>query len=328
MRRREFIGVLCGVVAGWPFAARAQRRSVPLIGYLDVGSRETRRDVLDGLRRGLAEAGFVEGTNFVGEYRWAPEDRVDALPNLASELVRLNVDLLVAVPTPAAQAAKAATRTIPIVFASAVDPVEAGLVASLSRPSGNATGMSGLIVAVTAKRLQLLHELLPAVALVGYLVNPANPAFADPEARQVQAAANALGLRVLTVTATHTNDFETAFETLVRAGAGALLVSGASFFTNNADRLAETAARFRVPAMFARRDGPAAGGLISLGTDFDEMYRQLGLYAARVLRGERPADLPVQQVTKMALAINLKTAKSLGLTIPETLVATADEIIE
>jgi putative tryptophan/tyrosine transport system substrate-binding protein len=272
MRRRDFIAMAGSIVTGWPFAAGAQRRPMPLIGYLDVGSREARRDVLDGLHRGLAEAGYVEGVNFVAEYRWAPEDHVGRLSSLASELVRLNVDLLVAVPTPAAQAAKAATRTIPIVFATAVDPIEAGLVVSLSRPGGNATGMTGLIVAVAAKRVALLHELLPTVSLVGYLINPANPTFAGPETREVQIAAKALGLRLLTVTASDPLDFEPAFETLVREQAGAVLASGASFFTNNADRLAAVAARFRVPAMYARRDGPVAGGLISFGTDFAEMY--------------------------------------------------------
>ena len=181
---------------------------------------------------------------------------------------------------------------------------------------------------MTAKRLALLHEMLPAATLIGYLVNPANPVFAEPETREVQAAAQALGLRLLTVKASDPREFEPAFETLSREGAGALLVSGASFFTNNANQLVALAARFRVPAMYARRDGLAAGGLCSFGTDFGEMYRQLGLYAGRILRGERPEDLPVQQVTKMTLGINLKTARSLNLTIPETLLATADEVIE
>lgn len=328
MRRRDFIATASSFVASWPFAAGAQRRPVPLIGYLDIGSREARRDVLEGLQRGLAESGYVEGTNFVCEYRWAPENHVDRLPVLASELVRLNVDLLVAVPTPAAQAAKAATRSIPIVFAAAVDPIEAGLVTSLARPGGNATGMTGLIVAVTAKRMSLLHELLPRASLIGYIMNPANPIFAGPETREVEAAAQTLGLRLITVTASDPADFEPAFQTLVREQAGAVLVSGASFFTNNADRLAAMASRFRLPAMYARRDGPLSGGLISFGTDFGEMYRQLGHYAGRILNGERPADLPVQQVVKMALNINLKTAKSLNLIIPETLLATADEVIE
>jgi putative ABC transport system substrate-binding protein len=327
MRRREFIVGLSGA-ATWPLAARAQRPSMPSIGYLDLGSPATRQDVLTGVHRGLSETGYVEGRNLVVEYRWAAEDRVDRLPDLAADLVRRRVAEIIAVPTPAALAAKGATQTIPIVFATAVDPVEAGLVASLSRPGGNATGMTGLIVAVTAKRLELLHELVPASRSIGYLVNPVNVAFAGPEIRELQVAAQALGVRLLTVNASDFRDFEPAFATLLRENAGALIVSGAAFFTNNSDQLVALAARYGLPAMYARRDALIAGGLISYGTDFPEMYRQLGIYAGRILSGEKPADLPVQQVTKITLGVNLKTAKALGLAIPQSILLRADEVIE
>jgi putative tryptophan/tyrosine transport system substrate-binding protein len=326
MRRREFMAGL-GIAAAWPVAARAQQ-AVPAIGYLDLGSPDTRRDVVDAVHRGLSESGYIEGRNLAIEYRWAPEDRVDQLPGLAADLVRRRVVAILALPTPAALAAKAATKAIPIIFSSAVNPVEAGLVASLSRPGGNLTGMTGLIVAVAAKRLELLHELVPTANLIAYLVNPSNAAFAEPETKEIQAAARTVGVRLLILNASDPSDFERAFVAVARERAGGLVVSGASIFTNFADQLAALAARYGVPAIYARREGTTAGGLMSYGTDFPEMYRQVGIYCGRILKGEKPAELPVQQATKMEMAINLKTAKALGLTFPLTLLGRADEVIE
>jgi putative ABC transport system substrate-binding protein len=325
MNRREFIAGLGGAVA-WPLTARAQQPGMPVIGYLDAGSLETRRDAVAAFHRGLSETGYVEGRNVAVEYRWA-EDHLDRLPALAADLVRRQVAVVVALPVPSALAAKAATKSIPIVFQVGVDPVEVGLVASLNRPGGNLTGIYNLNTAVVAKRLQLLHELVPAATSIAFLVNPTNAVAAETQTRELQAAARILGVRLLILNASDQDEFDAAFATLVRERAGGLVVGSGPLFVNHTDQLVALAARHRMPVIYTGR-ATAAGGLMSYGTDFPDLYRQVGVYIGRILKGEKPDDLPVQQVTKIQLAINMKTANSLGLTIPETLLATADEVIQ
>jgi len=328
MKRRQFIAGLGGAAAAWPLVARAQQPAVPVIGYLDPGSLETRREVVTAVHRGLSEIGYVEGRNLAVEYRWA-EDRLDRLPGLADDLVRRQVAVIVAPgSTPAALAAKAATKSIPIVFEIGVNPIDAGLVASLNRPGGNATGMSSLSIGVTAKRLELLHELLPTATALAYLVNPASPAFADIETRELQVAAHTLGVRLLILKARDPSEFEAAFTSLVLERVGGLVVSADNLFPQHYDQLVALAARHRVPVMYRSREAAVAGGLMGYGTDLPELWRQVGVYIGRILKGEKPADLPVQMATAMRLTINLKTAKALGLIVPTSLLVRADEVIE
>jgi putative ABC transport system substrate-binding protein len=276
----------------------------------------------------LGEAGYVEGRNLAVEYRWA-EDHLDRLPALAADLVRRQVAVIVAPgSTAAALAAKAATKSIPIVFLTGADPVDIGLVASLNRPGGNLTGITSLNVVVAAKRLDLLHQLVPRAALIANLVNPTNPAFAEPETRELQVAARVLGVGFLIVNASDPSEFEAAFATLVRERAGGLLIGGDTLFVGHSDQLVALAARYKIPVIYRSRETTVAGGLLSYGTNFPVVYQQIGVYVGRVLKGEKPSDLPVQQATKIELVINLKVAKALGLTIPETLLATADEVIQ
>jgi putative ABC transport system substrate-binding protein len=328
MRRREFI---CGIGSAaassplWPLAARTQP-APPVIGFLDAGSLETRRETVAAFHLGLSETGYVEGRNVAVEYRWA-ENHLDRLPALAADLVRRQVSVVVALPLPSALAAKAATKSIPIVFQVGVDPVEVGLVASLSRPGGNLTGIYNLNTAVVAKRLQLLHELVPAATSIACLVDPTNAVAAETQTRELQVAARILGVGLLILNASDQGEFDAAFATLVREGAGGLVVGSGPLFVNRTDQLVALAARHRVPVIYTGR-ATAAGGLMSYGTNFPDLYRQVGVYIGRILKGEKPDDLPVQQVTKIQLAINMKTAKALGLTIPETLLATADEVIQ
>jgi putative tryptophan/tyrosine transport system substrate-binding protein len=326
MRRREFIVGAAGA-AVWPLMAHAQLPAVPVIGYLDSGSLETRRGPVSDFHRGLAEAGYVEGRNLTVEYRLA-EDHYERLPALAADLVSREVAVIVAVTTPAALAAKAATKSIPIAFFIAGDPVEVGLVDSLNRPRGNLTGISALLTATAAKRLELLHELVPAATLIAYLDNPINPVGAEAETRELQVAARALGVQLLTLNASDTSEFDAAFATLVRERAGGLLVGQDPLFNSHSDRLIALAARHAVPAIYWSREATAAGGLMSYGTDLRDPRRLAGVYAGRILKGEKPADLPVQQVTKIELVINIETAKTLGLTFPRNLLARADAIIE
>jgi putative ABC transport system substrate-binding protein len=327
IKRREFI-VGLGSAAAWPVAARAQQPAMPVIGYLDAGAFETRRGAVAAIHRGLSETGYVEGRNLAVEYRWA-EGHYDRLPTLADDLARRRVAVIVALgSTVPAFAAKAATNSIPIVFSVGVDPVESGLVASLNRPGGNLTGISILVSAVAAKRLELLHEMVPAATLIAYFVNPTSPVAAEAQTKELQAAAGILGVRLLVLNASDPSEFEAAFATLVREQAGGLVGSGDGLFVNHREQLVALAARHRVPAIYADRVYTAAGGLMSYGTDILEVYRQVGVYAGRILKGDRPADLPVQQVTKIELVINMKTAKALGITVPETLLAIADKVIE
>jgi putative tryptophan/tyrosine transport system substrate-binding protein len=299
MRRREFIAGL-GSAAAWPLSAHAQQLAMPLIGYLDPGSLETRRETVAAVHRGLAEIGYVEGRNLAVEYRWA-EDRLDRLPALAADLVRRQVAVIIAMPTPAAVAAKAATKSIPIVFTTGADPVEIGLVASLNRPGGNLTGNSTLLTATVAKRLELLHQLVPTATPIAYLVNPTNPVLAETETRELQVAARILGVRLLTLDASDPSEFDAAFAPLVRERAGGLVLGSDTLFLRHSDQLVALAARHRVPATYSNRETTAAGGLMSYGTDLPVAWHQIGVYAARILKGEKPADLPVQQVTKIHL---------------------------
>jgi putative tryptophan/tyrosine transport system substrate-binding protein len=322
--RREFITLLGGAAA-WPLAARAQQSAMPVIGFLHHASPDVTAVLVAALRQGLKEAGFVEGQNFQIEYRWA-EDHYDRLPELASDLVRRQVAVIVT-NTPSMQAAKAATATIPIVFVSADDPVTLGLVASFNRPGGNATGVYFLVAALEAKRAEVVHELVPNATAIALLVDPKFPSAAT-QAREVQEAARSLGLRVHVLQVATESDLDTAFATLVREHVGALAVAATGFFFFRREQIVALAARHRVPTVYPWREAALAGGLMSYGTSVPDAYRQAGAYAGRILKGEKPAVLPVQQSVKVELIINLKTAKALGLTFPITLLGRADEVIE
>jgi len=327
MRRREFIALLGSGVAGWPLAAHAQRQALPVIGFLSSRSPGESADLVAAFRQGLAEGGYVEGQNVSLEFRWG-EGRYERLAGYAAELVRRAVTVIVtAGGDPAAQAAKAATATIPIVFVSGSDPVKVGLVASLNRPGGNITGVHMLILSLGAKRLGLLHELMPAANPVGILVNP-NFADALTQLRDVEDAAQSLGLKLVVQKAGTEFEFETAFADLARQKAGAILVIADPFFTSQRVEIAALAARYAMPAVFELREYAAAGGLMSYGPDLADGYRQGGVYAGKILKGQKPAELPVEQPAKLGLVINLKTAKALGLQIPDKLLALADEVIE
>jgi putative ABC transport system substrate-binding protein len=324
MLRREFIAGLGGAAA-WPLAARAQQPVMPVIGFVNSGSAEASAGYVAAFRKGLGETGHIEGQNVTVEYHWL-EGQYDRLPALMADLVRRRV-AVIATPAsvPASYAAIAATTTIPIVFGVADDPVQLGLVASLSRPGGNATGINSFNVELVAKRLALLHEMLPKAVRVAALLNPANSSNNLP---YVQEAARTIGLQIHVLNASTSREIDGAFDTLVRERSDALLVAGDGFFTSRRVQFATLAARDRIPAAYSVRDFVAAGGLMSYGTDQAERFRQTGVYAGKILNGTKPADLPVLQPTKFEFAINLKTAKALGLTIPETLLATADEVIE
>jgi putative ABC transport system substrate-binding protein len=325
MKRREFI-TLVSSAAAWPLAARAQQ-PMPVIGWLDFEAPKAAREMIPAFLQGLAETGYVEGRNVVVEYRWA-DGQLDQLPGLAADLVRRKVAIIVASTTASAITVKAATQTIPVVFRVGSDPVEIGLVASLNRPGGNLTGVANLASEITAKRLALLHELVPAIASIALLVNLANAAFAQAETRHLQSAADILGVRVLTLNAGIGRDLSAAFKTLIEQQAGAVLISGDTYFYGVREQIISLAARNGIPVMFFDSASVAAGGLLSYGVDLLGANRQVGLYAGRILGGERPADLPVVQTTKFKLAINLKAAKALGLAVPPTLLALADEVIE
>jgi putative tryptophan/tyrosine transport system substrate-binding protein len=324
MNRRAFITLLGGAVIAWPLAARAQQPAMPVIGYLNLGSPESDTPRLTGLRRGLNEAGYIEGRNFLIEYRWAG-NQADRLPALAADLVQLRVAVIVAGGPPQALAAKAATTSIPIVFLVGVDPVQLGLVTSLNRPGGNLT--NGFVGELGSKGLALLHDLVPSVATIGFLENPNNPLFAVTT-RDVLAAAPALGLKVQILNAGTDREIDAAFASLVQARTGALLVGVDPFFNNRIQRLIELAAAHAIPTLYSFREFVVAGGLISYGASLIESYRQVGLYTGRILKGEKPSDLPVQQMTKPELIINLKIATTLGIDVPPQLLALTDEVIE
>jgi putative tryptophan/tyrosine transport system substrate-binding protein len=326
VHRRSFITLLGGAVAAWPVAARAQQPAMPVIGYLGAGSSATSGSTATIFRQTLAAAGYVEGRNVAIEYRFA-EGKYDRLPALAAELVRRQVAVVVAVPTPAALAAKAATTTIPIVFIAAEDPVKVGLVANLARPGGNVTGGSVLFAELGPKQLGLLREIVPTAVRIGLLINPSNVNAADVT-KDLTAAGAAMGVQIELVQASNILEIDAAFASLVRKRADALVVGTDSFFFNRRLQLATLATRHAIPAVYNAREYAEAGGLMSYGTSLVEAFRQVGVYTGRILQGAKPADLPVVQSSKFEFVINLSTARALGIDIPPTLLARADEVIE
>ena len=325
MKRRQFITLLGGTAA-WPLAARAQQ-AMPAVGYLNSGSPEPMTHLTAAFRQGLSESGYVEGQNLTIEYRWA-EGAYDQLPVLARDLVRRQVAVIFAGAPQAAVAAKAATATIPIVFTSGSNPVELGLVSSLSRPGGNATGVSFLLNVLTAKRLELLRQLVPNAALIGFLVNPTRGTSYEAEMKDTQEGAQTLGLRLYVLQASTEREIDGAFRNFVQQKGNALLIGTDTFFLVRRQQIIALTAYLTIPAMYNAREYVVAGGLMSYAPSFGDVYRQAGVYAAKILKGANPADLPVMQPTKFELAINLRSAKALGLDIPDMLLATADEVIE
>jgi putative tryptophan/tyrosine transport system substrate-binding protein len=327
MERREFITLLGGTVASWPLAARAQQPSMPVIGFLHPTSLDAYADRLRPFREGLKDAGFIEGENVAIEYRWA-ENQTDRLPALAAELARRQVAVIAAPGPPAALAAKAATTTIPIVFLMNEDPVRLGLVASLARPGGNLTGINIFSAELAAKRLDLLRELVPGAARVGVLVNPVNATTTESTLRDVEPAARAIGLQIQVLNARTSREIDAAFATFVRERPDAVFVGADSFFVSRRVQLTNLAVRHAVPATYSARDFAEVGGLMSYGASLTDASRQMGVYTGRILKGAKPADLPVVQSSKFELVINHQTARMLGVEIPPMLLARADEVIE
>jgi putative ABC transport system substrate-binding protein len=327
MRRREFITLLGGAAATWPLAARAQQAALPVIGFLDSGAAEFNPDRLAAFRRGLAEVGYVEGKNVAVEFRWA-QGRYDQLPALAAELVSRPVAVIFAATLQAALPVKAATSTIPIVFAIGSDPIEYGLVESFNRPGGNITGMIWLGGSTsTAKRLQLLHEATPAAAAIAVLVNPTNPG-AEAEVKVLKETASALGLQLYVSNASTGREVDAAFAAFIQQQVGAVLVGADNFFFGRRDQLIVLTARHALPAISVWREFATGGGLMSYGANISDAYRQAAVYVGRILKGEKPADLPVQQAVKVELVINLNTARALDISVPIALLARPDEVIE
>jgi putative ABC transport system substrate-binding protein len=327
MRRREFIWLFGGAAVLWPLAVYAQQRPLPVIGFLNVASPGPLRQQIAAFREGLKESGYVEGQNVAVEYRWA-EGQYERLPELAADLVRQQVSVIfVGGGAPAELAVKAATTTIPIVFSTGGDPVRSGLVASLNQPSGNITGVYHFATGLEAKRLGLLHEMLPKATPIAVLINP-NYADAENQLRDVQEAAARLGVQLVVVRANAEGDFNAAFSTVVQQRSGALLVCASPFFNNRREQLVVLAARHALPTIYEWRDFAAAGGLMSYGTSLADAYRQVGVYVGQILKGAKPADLPIVQATRFEFVINLSTAKALGIEVPPTLSARADEVIE
>ena len=328
MRRREFIMLLGGAAVAWPMAARTQQRSaMPVIGFLDSRSADTMTGRLRAFRQGLKEAGLVEGDNVAIEYRWG-EGQYDRLPALAAELVHRQVAVIVATPTPSALAAKSVTATIPIVFTAGEDPVKLGLVSSLARPGGNLTGVNFFGQEVVSKRLELLRELIPGVGRLAVLVNPSVATLSETTVRGVEAAARGMGVQVQVFNAGTSREIDAAFANLVRERSDAVFVAGDAFLTSRRVQLATLAARYMIPSSFSQREVTEAGGLMSYAADLRDTYRQAGVYVGRILKGAKPADLPVVQSTKFELVINAQTARMLSLTVPASLLAIADEVIE
>ena len=327
MQRRRFISLLGGAAVAWPFVARAQQSTMPVVGFVNFASAKGYAPQVSAFLKGLSEAGYVVGRNVAIEYRWA-EGRIDRLPAMVADLVHRQVAVIAASTTPAALAAKAATTTIPIVFETGGDPVQLGLVPSLNRPGGNVTGVTQTNWEITPKRLQLLHELVPTASVIAILVNPANPTVSETTTKAMQAAAPSVGLELHILNASTERDFDGVFAKLNQLRAGGLVIGQDPFFTVQREHLAALTVRHAVPAIFYGREFVAAGGLLSYGADVADAYRLAGNYTGRVLKGEKPADLPVQQVTKVEMYINLKTAKALGVNVPNTLIGRADGVIE
>jgi putative tryptophan/tyrosine transport system substrate-binding protein len=326
MKRRAFITLLGGAAVTWPLAVNAQQPTMPVIGYISSLTQADSVHFDAAFRRGLSEMGYVEGQNVRIEYRWIT-DRYDPLPAMATDLVRRQVTMIGAFGPPAVLAAKATTATIPIIFVTGADPIKFGFVASFSRPGGNITGIWIVSTVLAQKRMQLIRELLPKAELIGLLVNPTSPV-AEPQIRDAQAAADALGLKLSVLNAVTENDFDQVFATLIQRRADALFISADPFLSSRRERLVALAARHAIPTLYEIREFAEAGGLLSYGTVLREGYYKGGIYAGRILKGVNPADLPVEQVNKLELIINLKTAKALGLEIPDKLLALADEVIE
>jgi putative ABC transport system substrate-binding protein len=327
MKRREFITLLGGATVAWPLAAHAQQPTMPVIGFINAAAQQDYKRQLAAFLKGLGETGYVEGQNVTIEYRWA-EGNNDRLPALAADLVGRQVAVIAATSTPAALAAKAATASVPIVFEVGADPVQLGLVGNLNRPGGNVTGVTQTNVEMTPKRLQLLHELLPAARVMALLVNPANEATTETTTREVLAAARALGIELHVLNANIARDVEAAFTKAVELRAGGMVVSGGPFFFSQTENLAARCLQHAMPTIYQFHRFTAAGGLMSYGSEITDAYRLAGVYTGRVLKGDRPADLPVQQATKVEFIINLRTAKALGINVPNTLMGRADEVIE
>jgi ABC-type uncharacterized transport system substrate-binding protein len=328
MQRREFITLLGGAAVAWPFSARAQQSTMPVVGFVNFASAEGYAPQVSAFLKGLSEAGYVVGRNVAIEYRWA-EGRTDRLPAMVADLVHRQVAVIAATSTPAALAAKAAITAIPIVFETGGDPVKLGLVPSLNRPGGNVTGVTQTNWEITPKRLQLLHELVPTARVIALLVNPANPTVTETTTKAMQAAAPSFGLELHVLNASTERDFDGVFAKLTQLRAGGLVIGQDPFFTSQREQLAALTVRHAVPAISGYgREFAAAGGLLSYGADVADAYRLTGNYTGRVLKGEKPADLPVQQATKVEMYINLKTAKALGVNVPNTLIGRADGVIE
>jgi putative ABC transport system substrate-binding protein len=327
VRRRDFIKVIAGSAVAWPLAAHAQQPALPVVGFVNAASAQNYSRQLAAFLKGLGETGYVDGRNVTIEYRWA-EGRSDRLPAMVADLVRRKVAVIAATTTPALLAAKAATTTIPIVFEMASDPVRLGIVASLNRPGGNITGVTQRNVEIAPKRLQLLHELVPTASVMALLVNPANPTLAETATKKVQAAAHTLGLEVHVLNASTEGDFDGVFAKLIQLRAGGLVIGDDPLFASGSERLAALALHHAVPAVYQWREFAVAGGLLSYGSNITDAYRLAGIYTGRILKGEKPADLPVQQATKVEFYINLKTAKALELSVPAAMQARADDMIE
>jgi len=327
MRRRQFVSLLGGAAAAWPFAARAQQPAIPVIGFLNAASSRGFAQPLSAFLKGLGETGYIEGQSVAIEYRWA-EGHNDRLPAMAADLVRRQVTVIAATSTPAALAAKAATSIIPIVFETGADPIRLGLVDSLNRPAGNLTGITQGNQETVPKRLELLHELLPAAGVMGLLVNPTDPALAEADASATLAAAHSLGLELHVLNASTERDFDGVFAKLIQLRGGGLVIGGQALFTSRIEQLAALTVHHKMPAAYQWREFAAAGGLLSYGSNVRDSYRLAGTYTGRVLKGDKPANLPVQQATKVELYINLKTAKLLGITVPLPLSGRADELFE
>jgi len=327
VKRREFITLIGGAAVAWPLAAWAQQSAIPVIGFLNGASLDGYRPMVAAFRRGLQESGYVEGQNVAIEYRWA-DDQIDRLPALAAELVQQKVTVIVAGGTPAALAAKAATTTIPIVFEIGGDPIRLGLVASLNRPGGNVTGATQLTTEVAPKRVELLHELVPSASVIALLINPTVRAIAEPVSRTSEAAAHTLGLDLHVLNATTERDLDAVFANLIQLRAGGLVIGSGAFFATRSEQLAALAVRHAVPAVSFVRRFVAAGGLASYSGNVSDTYRLAGVNTGRILKGEKPGELPVQQTTKVEMFLNLRTAKALGITVPLPLLGRADEVIE